>query len=88
VATSLKKKKPIQTIPVGVTEHRDVTWARYDFVSPEYFDVFRIPLLRGRNFTLQESKDESPVVIVSLATARHFWPGQDAIGHSIRAPPA
>jgi hypothetical protein len=73
-----------QTIPVGVSEHGDVTWARYDFVSPEYFDVFRIPLLRGRTFNAQEAKSESPVVIISQATARYFWPNRDALGQSIR----
>jgi predicted permease len=71
-------------LPVAVGPSGDVTWARYNFVSPEYFDVFRIPLLGGRNFTVEESKAEAAVVIVSQATARHLWPGENAIGKSIR----
>ena len=55
-----------------------------DFVSPQYFDVFRIPLLSGRNFTPEEANTESSVVIVSLATARRLWPNQNAVGQSIR----
>ena len=59
----------------------------YNFVSPEYFDVFRIPLLRGRNFTADESRGEAPVAIVSEATAARLWPGQDALGQSFRVDP-
>lgn len=73
-----------QTLPVAVDQHGDVTWARYDFVSPQYFDVFHIPLLSGRNFTPEEAKTESSVVVVSLATARRLWPNQNAVGQSIR----
>jgi hypothetical protein len=44
----------------------------------------RIPILRGRNFTAQESRDgvsfDGISAIVSEATARRFWPGEDAIG--------
>jgi hypothetical protein len=61
--------------------------AGYDFVSPEYFDAFRIPLLRGRNFTVEESRSEAAVAIVSEATAARLWPGQDALGESFRIAP-
>jgi predicted permease len=71
-------------LPVAFGPSGDVTWSRYNFVSPEYFDVFRIPLLGGRNFTVEESKAGAAVVIVSHATARHLWPGENAIGKSIR----
>jgi len=48
-------------------------------VTPNYFHVMQIPLLSGRGFT---PADESgpPVVIMTAASARKFWPGQDAIG--------
>jgi hypothetical protein len=61
--------------------------AGYDFVSPEYFDAFRIPLLRGRNFTAEESRSEAAVAIVSEATAARLWPGKDALGESFRIEP-
>jgi hypothetical protein len=31
----------------------------YKFVSPEYFDVFAIPIVRGRSFTAAERDGES-----------------------------
>ena len=52
-------------------------------VSPEYFGVLGIPLLRGRNFGQAEAEAEAAVAIVSQATAQKFWPNGDAIGKSI-----
>jgi hypothetical protein len=54
------------------------------YVSPKYFPVFERPILRGRNFTAEEAKGGAPVVVISQATARQFWPGRDALGHSLR----
>jgi putative ABC transport system permease protein len=48
--------------------------ANYNFVSPEYLSTVGIPLISGRNFTAQEAASGEPVVVISAATARHFWP--------------
>jgi putative ABC transport system permease protein len=60
----------------------------YNFVSGTYFNVFRIPVVRGRVFSPEESEAELPMAIVSESTARRFWPGRDAIGETIAIPPA
>ena len=52
----------------------------YHFVSPEYFATLRIPIARGRGFGPDEARTGAHVAIVSGATARAFWPGQDPIG--------
>jgi hypothetical protein len=57
--------------------------AGYNFVSPEYFNLLRIRLTRGRNFTPDEASAESPVVIVSTATAHLLWRNQDALGQML-----
>ncbi|HKC89567.1 MAG TPA: ABC transporter permease [Blastocatellia bacterium] len=49
-------------------------------VWPRYFETMGIPLLEGRDFTMQEDKEESRVVIVNETFARRFWPGQNPIG--------
>lgn len=59
----------------------------YNFVSGSFFQVFRIPLLRGRTFTPEEQNGATPVVIVNERAARSLWPGQDALGQSIALPP-
>jgi predicted permease len=39
-----------------------------------------IPFHKGRDFTMQEDKEESRVVIVNETFARRFWPGQNPVG--------
>jgi hypothetical protein len=60
----------------------------YEFVTPEYFTVFRIPLVSGRFFSAEEAAAEAPVVVLSEATAKSFWPRQDALGQTIALRPA
>jgi hypothetical protein len=43
-----------------------------------------VPILWGRNFTRQEAESGASVAIVSEATARLFWPGEDAIGKRLK----
>jgi predicted permease len=49
-------------------------------VTPGYFDLLGIPIVRGRAFTDADMTDASVATIVTEATARNFWPGQDPIG--------
>ena len=49
-------------------------------VSPEYFQVMRTRILRGRSFTEEDRHGAPPVAVVSNAMARAVWPGKDAIG--------
>jgi predicted permease len=59
----------------------------YKSVSPEYFDVFGIPIVRGRTFTAAERDGEQPVAIVTEATARQLWPAGGGIGETFRLEP-
>lgn len=54
------------------------------YISPDYFRVMGIPLLKGRFFTEQDIKGTQPVAIIDDKFAQRFWPGQDAIGKQIR----
>ncbi len=56
----------------------------YNTVSPAYFDVMDLPIVRGRGFLKSENPGREPVAIVSESTARRFWPGADPIGKQIR----
>jgi putative ABC transport system permease protein len=53
-------------------------------VTPEYFEIMRIPLLSGRRLTEADGEKSARVVLVNAATARQFWPGEDPIGKQIR----
>ena len=54
--------------------------ADYVSVSPDYFRVMGIPLLRGRPFQEQDSPAAPRVTIISEAMARLYFPGEDALG--------
>jgi predicted permease len=58
----------------------------YKFVTAAYFDVFGVPIVRGRAFTAAEV-DNYPVVVVSESIARALWPNGDAIGETFRLEP-
>jgi putative ABC transport system permease protein len=52
-------------------------------ITPDYFQVLRTPLLRGRFFTESDTTDAPPVVIVNEALAKKYWPNEDALGKRI-----
>jgi len=56
----------------------------YNEVSPEYFSLLGIPIVRGRNFTQNETRTGAPVIVVTEITARLLWPNQDPIGKVIK----
>ena len=60
----------------------------YQFVSPEYFGVLGIDLVRGRGFAPTERSADAAVAIVSERVARRLWPGLDAVGQVLRLEPA
>jgi predicted permease len=60
---------------------------RYQFVSPEHFDVFGIHLVRGRGFAARERSASEAVAVVSESTARRLWPGTDAVGQTLQLEP-
>ncbi|MGH9618134.1 MAG: ADOP family duplicated permease [Bryobacteraceae bacterium] len=60
------------------------TTADYATVSPDYFRVMRIPLLRGRLFAEQDSPSNPKVAIIGETLARRYFPNQDPIGRQMR----
>jgi putative ABC transport system permease protein len=54
-------------------------------VTPGYFEILGIPVLRGRGFNAQDT--QSNVVVISKAMAEKQWPGQDPIGKRLKAGP-
>ena len=49
-------------------------------VTPTYFDVMRIAVLRGRSFSEDDREQAAAVVIANKAFARQFLGGREAIG--------
>lgn len=59
--------------------------ASWRIISPNYFDVLRIPIVAGRAFTDSDTLDRQRVAIVNEEMVRRYWPGQDPIGQQIRS---
>jgi predicted permease len=52
----------------------------FNIVGPDYFEVMRVPLVRGRGFAATDREGAPQVAVVNETFAARFWPGQDAIG--------
>jgi putative ABC transport system permease protein len=56
----------------------------FNVVSPGFFAMLAMPMVRGRTFTAAEARSDAPVLVITESTARRLWPGQDAIGKTLR----
>jgi predicted permease len=54
-------------------------FAGWTFVAPDYFNVLRIPVIRGRDFTDRDTAGAPGVVIINQEMARRFWPTGDPL---------
>ncbi|MGC2853299.1 MAG: FtsX-like permease family protein, partial [Candidatus Acidiferrum sp.] len=54
-----------------------------DSISPDYFRVMSIPILRGRGIADQDTESAPWVVVINETMARQFWPKQDPLGQVI-----
>jgi putative ABC transport system permease protein len=53
-------------------------------VSPEYFDVVRMPLVRGRGILETDAAGAPAVLVVNEAAAAALWPDQEALGKQLK----
>jgi predicted permease len=61
----------------------DVTVELYQ-VGPDYFRTMGIPLVAGRDFTLQDDQDAPLAMVINESMARRYWAGRDPIGGTVR----
>ena len=65
----------------GPNERLDPGW---NIVTPSYFDVMRIPLVKGRGFTEQDRVGAPDVAIINETLASRIWPNEEAVGKTFR----
>jgi putative ABC transport system permease protein len=53
-------------------------------VTPDYLRVMRIPVLRGRAISAEDTASSLPVLLVSDTTARTLFAGEDPLGERVR----
>jgi len=52
----------------------------FDIITPDFFRVLQVPLLRGRFFSDRDRADGQRVAIINETTARTHWPNEDPLG--------
>jgi len=54
-------------------------------ITPNFLQTMQIPIMKGRDFTLQDTKSSQRVVIVSEAFANRYWPNQEPLGKQLNS---
>jgi predicted permease len=54
-------------------------------ITQNYFQTMQIPMVKGRDFALQDTKSSQRAVIVTEAFVDRFWPHQEALGKQLNS---
>ena len=57
--------------------------AEMRIVGPNFFQVLRTPILRGREFEERDRSGSEPVAVINEAMSEHFWPQSDSLGQHV-----
>ena len=63
---------------------RDRPRGNFESISDNYFTALGLKVLEGRDFTIDDSDANQPVVLVNASFARKYYGRESAIGHRIR----
>jgi putative ABC transport system permease protein len=62
---------------------QDARTVQLRIVTPDYFRVMGIPLVRGRSFAPADRLGAAPVVVLDQRAAELLWPASDPLGHRL-----
>ena len=65
------------------SQPQEQLYASSAIVSPEYFRLLGLGLLRGRFFTEHDTRDGPPVMVINETMARTLWPNENPLGHRL-----
>jgi predicted permease len=77
-----KRSVDLEDFVVPPSDTSPVFWL--NVVTPDYFGVMGMSVLSGAGFSAADMSGNPPVAVVTVATARRFWPDQNAVGKHIR----
>jgi putative ABC transport system permease protein len=66
--------------PADKQQQQGIGWMN---TSPGYYEVFKIPILRGRDFTDRDVAGAPGVVLINESMAKKYWPKEDPVGQQI-----
>ena len=67
-------------VPGKTEEGNDRETSSIRYVSGQYFETLRIPLVLGRDFNESDVTNGVQVAVVSEAFVKRYWPNEDPIG--------
>ncbi|MDP9339910.1 MAG: ABC transporter permease, partial [Acidobacteriota bacterium] len=65
------------------SSENDMNWTISYVVEPDYLEVMRIPLIRGRFFNAQDNEHAPPVAVIDELFAQKFFGNSDPLGRHI-----
>ncbi len=68
---------------IGRPVQKDCCGSKWMSISPGYLSLFRIPIVRGRDFTENDKAGAPGVALVNEALAKQLWPNEDPIGQHV-----
>ena len=74
---------PFTIVGRPVDNQKNSPGAGWKSTTPGYYGTFRIPVLRGRDFTAQDTGGSTPVAIINQALAKEYFPNQNPVGQQI-----
>jgi predicted permease len=91
ITTEVPMTHQMNAIPFWVDSHRPASVAEAPrtlgfIIGPDFLQVMRIPLIRGRFISEQDTINSPLVTVIDSELARAYFPGKDPIGRTITFP--
>jgi predicted permease len=91
ITTQVPMTHQINSIPFWVNSQRPASVAEaprtLGFITgPDFLQTMRIPLIRGRFISQQDTINSPLVAVIDSELARNYFPGKDPIGRTITFP--
>jgi putative ABC transport system permease protein len=61
----------------------EILLANLQPVTPDYFQLLAIPIVRGRAFTERDHENSPPVIVIDETLAARYFPGEDPVGRRL-----
>ena len=72
--------------PEGYVPHANESMeTQAAIITPNYFHSLQISIVKGRDFTLEDTKSSQRAVIVSEVFANRYWPNQEPLGKQLNS---
>jgi predicted permease len=83
-STSVPIRRGVGVLGVSTPQMPDAQQRTlFNFVSPQWFATYGIPLVAGRDFDARDSANAAPVVIINETLARLVFPGREPLGERV-----